>query len=384
MEDFDGDRLSLARRLRRLNRTTLASGADVSAAAITQFERNQSRPTTATAAQLALNLGMPLDFFRRGAVIPRIPTEAAHFRSLRSTPAISRDRALAFAELSAAVVNTFEDYIDFPPNIVPTHLVDGVINPEQIAEIASEVRAALRIGPGPIGHMIRTLEAAGVIVLMLPVDASSHEVDAFSTDTGRRPLVLLSPSKNDRARSRFDAAHELGHLVMHPDVEPGPKMVEDQAQTFASHFLAPDEELREDLPTKLDWEALQAAKRKWRVSLRALAFRAHRLGLWSDATFVRANKRLSAEGNPERGPLGPREQPIAIGRAAELLAGAGYEVAELASISGLPETILQEVIAAGSEQRLVVSGLSVQSANEQWSYNESAAGASRSDASFGL
>lgn len=354
MEDFDGDRLSLARRLRRLNRTTLATGANVSAAAITQFERNQSRPTTVTAAQLALNLGMPLDFFRRGAVIPRIPTEAAHFRSLRSTPAISRDRALAFAELAAAVVNTFEDYVDFPPNVVPTHLVDSAISPEEIAAIAREVRVALRIGPGPISHMVRTLEAAGVIVLTLPSETSSHEVDAFSTDTGRRPLVLLSPAKNDRARSRFDAAHELGHLVMHPDIEPGPKMVEAQAQTFASHFLAPDDELRPDLPAKLDWEALQSAKRKWRLSLRALAFRAHRLGVWSDATFVRANKQLSAEGNPERGPLGPREQPIAVGRAAEILAGAGYDVTALASISGLPQTILQEIIAAGSEQRLVV------------------------------
>lgn len=355
MQDFDGGRLSLARRLRRLTRTSLAGSADVSAAAITQFERNQSRPTTAVAAQLALNLGLPIAFFQRGAEIPRIPTEAAHFRSLRSTPAISRERALAFAELGAAVVNVLEDYVDFPELRVPTHLVDSAVTVDQIASIAASTRAALGVPRGPISHMIRTLEAAGVVVLTMPPESDVREVDAFSTDIGRRPLVLLSPFKDDKARSRFDAAHELGHLVMHPDVEPGSKIVEDQAHTFASQFLAPDNDLLPDLPEKADWEALLAAKRKWKISLRALIFRAHRLGLWSDATYLRANKRLSAEGLPERGPLGPREQPVAVGRAVAMLEEAGFGVDRLAAASQLPESIFRDVVLAGSEHRPVVS-----------------------------
>lgn len=353
-QDFDGSRLSLARRLRRVRRTQLASDVGVSPAAITQFERSQSRPTSAVAAQLALSLGMPLEFFQRGADIPKIPTEAAHFRSLRSTPAISRDRALAFAELSSAVVNMLEEYVDFPEITIPTHLVDGEITPAGIAEIAGSSRKALGVGPGPVPHMVRSLEAAGAIALTMPKHIDSGDVDAFSTDTGRRPLVLLSSSKNDRARSRFDAAHELGHLVMHPDVEPGSKIVEDQAQTFAAQFLAPDDQLIPDLPTKLDWDALLSAKQKWKISLRALAFRAHRVGIWSDAVYLRANKQLSAEGNPERGPLGPREQPVAIGRAVAMLQQIGYDFDELAASSRLPRSVLEEVTAAGSEQRLTV------------------------------
>lgn len=97
MADFDGDRLSLARRLARKPRTTLAQEVGVSAAAITQFERRQTKPTRGIAAQLALVLGTPLEFFQEGLSVPRIPAESAHFRSLRSTPALSRDRALAFA-----------------------------------------------------------------------------------------------------------------------------------------------------------------------------------------------------------------------------------------------------------------------------------------------
>jgi Zn-dependent peptidase ImmA (M78 family)/transcriptional regulator with XRE-family HTH domain len=354
MEDFDGERLSLARRLARKQRTVLAREAGVSASAITQFERGQNKPTKAVAAKLALSLGMPLEFFERGTDVPRIPASAAHFRSLRSTPALSLHRALAFAELGAAVVKLLEHYVDFPDLAIRTHVVDGAVTPAEIGESAQETRKELGIPGGPVAHMVRTLEAAGVIVLTMPAHIDSHEVDAFSTDNGTRPLVLLSPEKSDRARSRFDAAHELGHLVMHPDVEPGSKIVEEQAQTFASQFLAPDRELRPDLPRRLDWQQLLIAKSKWKISLRALVFRAHRLELWSDATYVRANKQLSMEGNPERGDIGPREQPFAIGRAVELLGEAGYSTEYLAAASRLPISALREIVAAGSEQRVSV------------------------------
>ncbi|NQX06002.1 ImmA/IrrE family metallo-endopeptidase [Rathayibacter sp. VKM Ac-2856] len=355
MTDFDGGRLSLARRLARLPRTALAQEAGVSASAITQFEREQNNPTRAVAAKLALALGVPLDFFEEGLPVPRIPAQNAHFRSLRSTPAISRDRALAFAELAAAVVTVLEEYVDFPELNIETHVVDSTVSSAEIANITNDVRRALKIGPGPINHVVRTLEAAGVIVLAMPENVDSREVDAFSTDTGQRPLVLLSPGKNDRARSRFDAAHELGHLVMHPDVEPGSKIVEEQAQTFASQFLAPDDQLVHDLPIKLDWSALLEAKAKWKISLRALVFRAHRLGLWTDAAYMRANKQLSLEGNPERGNLGPREQPAALGRAMEMLADAGYSAEYLARASRLPLSALTEVTKAGSETRLTLA-----------------------------
>lgn len=127
-----------------------------------------------------------------------------------------------------------------------------------------------------------------------------------------------------------------------------------QAQTFASQFLAPDRELRPDLPRRLDWQQLLIAKSKWKISLRALVFRAHRLELWSDATYVRANKQLSMEGNPERGDIGPREQPFAIGRAVDLLGEAGYSTDYLAAASRLPISALREIVAAGSEQRVSV------------------------------
>lgn len=348
--DFDGRRLSLARRLRRLQRTTLAGRTSVTAAAITQFERNSARPTNAVLAELAMALGVPAEFFRQGRPIEQVPATAAHFRSLRATPAIARDQALAFAEIALAVVDVLEQYVDLPDVSGFADPVDDEPADGQVAAIAARTRSRLGVEPGPIPHMVRLLEAHGVIVLRLPQEIDD-KVDAFSTEAGHRPLVLLSPAKDDRARSRFDAAHELGHLVMHQDVRPGSKIIEHQAHQFAAEFLAPTVELELDLPRKVDWEALLVAKKKWGISLAALVYRAHTIGLWGEHSYRRANQHLAAQGYPEAGSLGPPESPYLLGAAAALLAEAGTNTDTLAAASRLPVNQIDEIIAAGSETK---------------------------------
>lgn len=346
--DFDGRRLSLARRLRRLQRTTLAAKTSVSAAAITQFERGDSRPTKVVVSELALALGVPPEFFQRGREIERVPASSAHFRSLRATPAIARDQALAFAEVALAVVDVIEQYVDFP---VITDIIDPVEDEpshDRIAELAAQTRAKLGLQAGPVPNVVRLMEAHGMVVLRLPDDVD-RKVDAFSTDVGTRPLVLLSPSKHDKARSRFDAAHELGHLVMHHEVEPGSKIIEDQAQRFAAEFLAPSVELVHEIPTRVDWEALLKLKAKWGVSLKSLIYRAHDREIWGDYTYRNASKQLAMQGFPEPGPLGLPESPSLLGRAASLLRDAGIDSADLAKVSRLTEHQINEVIQAGSD-----------------------------------
>jgi Zn-dependent peptidase ImmA (M78 family)/transcriptional regulator with XRE-family HTH domain len=346
--DFDGRRLSLARRLRRLQRTTLAAKTSVTAAAITQFERGVSRPTKTVVAELALALGVPVDFFQQGRTIEQVPASAAHFRSLRATPAIARDQALAFAEIALAVVDVFEQYVDFPPVTEIIDPVDDEPSQERIAEVAAQTRMKLGVQPGPIPHVVRLMEAHGIVALRLPGEID-RKVDAFSTDVGSRPLVLLSPSKNDKARSRFDAAHELGHLVMHHEVEPGSKIIENQAQRFGAEFLAPTAELESEFPRRANWDELLHLKTKWGVSLKSLIYRAHDLGIWGDYAYRNASKHLAMQGFPEPGPLGPPESPSLVGRAADMLRETGTHSSDLAAASRLTVQQIDEVIAAGSD-----------------------------------
>jgi hypothetical protein len=85
-------------------------------------------------------------------------------------------------------------------------------------EYASPDTAALYLrqnwglGERPIPNMLKLLEAKGVRVFSLAENTKA--VDAFSVWRNGLPYVFLNIAKSAE-RSRFDASHELGHLVMH-------------------------------------------------------------------------------------------------------------------------------------------------------------------------
>src|SRR5262249_12657537 len=144
-----------------------------------------------------------------------------------------------------------ERHVRLPAIGVPSLDVEDEDDLEGAERAAAAVRAEWGLGQGPIDNVVRLLEGKGVIVIRPKID--SEEVDAFSTWAGRRPLVVLASDKDDCARSRYDGAHELGHLVMHHDAEPGRKPVENQAQRFAAAFLMPAEVIINELPSRMSW-----------------------------------------------------------------------------------------------------------------------------------
>ena len=348
--DFDGTRLTVARRLRRKTKATLAREVGVTPTAIAQFEKDIANPTQGVLARLCLQLGLPREFFGAGRPFTLLPASGAHFRSLRSTSAAAREQALAYGELCLELVDLIGAYVDLPPVSLPDLELPEELSGDDIAEAARLTREAWNLERGPIPSVVQTIEAHGVIALRLPSDTDAA-VDAFSTYSGRRPLVFLSPTKDDKARSRFDAAHELGHLVLHPDTEPGSKLVENQAHRFAAEFLMPRDETVDDLPRRIDWPAFHDLKRHWGVSLRALVFRAHALGRLSDASYRRANQQLSIWGIPEPGPLGPAESPQVLGMARQVVADSGYEFDDIMVAGRVAPEVAEVVIEAASADR---------------------------------
>jgi Zn-dependent peptidase ImmA (M78 family)/transcriptional regulator with XRE-family HTH domain len=340
--DFDPSRLALARRLIGMQRTTLARALDVTAAAVTQYEKGQAHPTLPIVDRLAETLGVPTEFFQAGHPVPALPASGAHFRSLRSTSALERERALAFAEIALAVFDAVERHVDLPAPALPDLDVPPELTAMDVVQLARAARRRLGVTRGPVPNMVRLLEAHGVAVVRLDQDV--RRVDAFSHH-GRRPIVLLNPAKQDKARSRFDAAHELGHLLMHHDLDPGSRLIEQQAQAFAAEFLAPADEIADQLPARVDWIELHNLKRRWGISLKALVVRAHTLGAFSDNSYQRALRQLSAWGLPERGSLGPLEAPVLLPRALGILGGRGA-LPGLALDAGLPLPAVERIVSA--------------------------------------
>jgi len=335
------NRLSYARDLKAWTQDEVAqripegtARAGLSAAALSQLERGRTRPSARTVLALAEVYGCPPEFFidRSDDVDP-----AGFFRSLRSAPARERRQHLARARLLHDFVGVVEDHIQLPVHDVPTIRLRQS-DPLAVEAAADQIRQLWGIGPGPVDNVVRELERHGVVVVRLA--RFQNEVDAFSVRFAQRPVVVLGADKRVTARSRFDAAHELGHLVLHVDEDAGTKLAESQAHEFAAAFLMPAAEIRDELPDRMDLRALMTLKVKWRVSIQSLLMRARTLGIMTPQRYVSSMKMISAKGWRTREPgderLGALEVPKLLRTAIDRLDDVGYSLQDICVEGALP------------------------------------------------
>jgi len=184
-------------------------------------------------------------------------------------------------------------------------------------------------------------------------------IDAFSWLGPDRPFVILDTGKGNRARSRFDAAHELGHLVMHRErARAADRDLEKQAHRFASAFLLPARQLEAEWPTgRLNWRELMTLKRRWQMSLAALLYRARQDELLSPTAYESAVKYISRAGWRKREPvdLGPPERPRLLRRAVRALEDSGISRDDLVDEAHIPLALIDEYVTMpGSSQRVSV------------------------------
>ena len=333
---FESARLRLARELRQWSQADLARNLDVTPAAASQYESGISRPGPEVMRRLGETLGVPDEFFS----LPVTQTHEGFFRSLRRTSVSQRRRARAIAQVAHDVAALAAGPGQLPPVSIPSIPVANLeASRAALENVANHARAELGLPRGPVSNIVQTLEDHGLVVIRLPLDTA--DVDAFSLPFHDRPVVVLGADKNDRARSRFDAAHELGHLVAHGDQVWGVKQVEQQAHYFAAAFLMPAIDIAHELPARADWPKLFDLKRKWQVSLGALLMRARNLGRMSESQYLTAVKAASARGwrRVEPVPLGRPEQPTHFLR---LLTTPAARQA----VAALPEDILDALLIA--------------------------------------
>lgn len=346
-------RLRLARELLGLTQGELGDLAGLSAATVSQLEGGKTRPTAPSLVAIAGATGHPVEYFahHRGDA-----EFTGFFRSLRSSPARERKRALAWAHLLHDFALALEVEVRLPPLDVPRHLVGTDAPRESVEEIAAKVREAWEMPAGPVDHAIGTIERRGVVVAALPLNRL--DLDAFSAWFFDRPVMVLGKDKQVAARTRFDAAHELGHLVMHEPACAGTRLAETQAHQFAAAFLMPEKDILGDLPARVDWRWLMGMKVEWGVSMQALLMRAKSLGVMSEAMYVNAMKQVSARGWRKQEPgdhqLGEPETPRMIEAAILRLASQDLSFEDIARQAGLPADHLRSLLALTVDQRPVV------------------------------
>lgn len=271
---FNPSRLSLARRRRKLTKKALAEALGCDQKTVIRYESGEAEPPAESLAALASALGFPKSFFYASDIDEPLP-EAASFRSLSTMPARERDAALAAGAFAFVLSDWIEDKFKLPSHAIIDCKEHA--DPEAMARMLREEWA---LGERPIKNMVQLLEAKGVRVFSLA--ENTRTVDAFSMWRRDIPYVFLNTQKTAE-RSRFDAAHELGHLVLHRHGGPqGGRIVEDEANQFASAFLMPEGDVKARLPRVLSLNQIVEAKKFWRVSVSALNYRLHRLHITTD------------------------------------------------------------------------------------------------------
>lgn len=326
-----GERVRRARLLKKENQTAFATAVGLDQPRLSKLERDLLSPSELVVSAIAVHTGFPVEWFAR-APEPPLPVGSLLFRARTSLRAADRDQAIQCAQTIWEHADAMRRRLTTQPCRLPDL---GGVEPRAAAHHARDALGVSRRGPVP--SVTHALEKSGVLVLGLPVPYEKH--DAFSTWTGphdaRYPVVaVLSNAPGDRRR--FSVAHELAHLVLHRDLPPSmATAVEPEADTFASEFLVPLDDLADEISGRPSLNELVLLKRRWGVSLQVLIRAARTLGVVDDDRYVSLFKQLSARGWRKEQPIHvPVEKPRGFRKMAELLYGDPVDVVALAREAG--------------------------------------------------
>lgn len=276
---------------------------------------------------LAEALRYPSEFFF-GEDTDVFPEDAVSFRSLSSLTARQKEAALAAGQHALMIDRWARDRFDLP---IPD-LVD--LRGEDPESAAIALRSHWGLGSKPIPDMIKLLEAKGVRIFSL--EEENLNVDAYSCWKGGIPFVFLNTMKSAE-RSRFDAAHELGHLVLHIHGTFGNRDNERDADRFASAFLIPRDDLISVVPHTPRLSTLIGLKKRWGVSVTALARASFEVGLLSDWHYKELCKQMSISGFRRTEPEGmKREFSVLWRKVFEHLWMDGFSKDHVANLLTLP------------------------------------------------
>ena len=319
---FNPSRLTLARERRGMTKRELAIGVGLTPRTISAYENSENVPNEAIIGNIASFLGFPRSFFSEETLEVPSP-KSANFRARSSMTRGQRDAVLSAGALAIAFSEWLETQFQLPASMLPE------LHGEAPETAAESVRALWGLGERPIKNVIHLLEAQGVRVFSLVEEC--HEVDAFSLWRDATPYVFLNTMKSAE-RSRFDAAHELGHLVLHRHGAPEGRVAEQEADAFAAAFLMPRGSVLASALRLPSVDLLVKAKHNWNVSVAALAHRLHALGLLSEWHYRGLVVEISRRGYRRCEPNSiPRETSQLLRKVFQLLREDGTSTHAIAS-----------------------------------------------------
>ena len=315
-QKFNGQRLKEALQFREKKMTELADETGISKQSLSLYANDGNIPPFDNVIKIARALEFPIDFFMCEDLCT-VSTGNTYFRSQASATKKSRNAQKIKLEYVSKMYEVILNYMNVPelniPDTSTINIPEDIVNVDsdqainEIEKLAKLVREHWDLGNGPIDNLQYVLQSNGIIVTgFRDIDT---DIDAFSqqiTIDGKVIYIIaLAIGSKPIERLRFDMAHELGHILMHTWGEDNEDISkeefnarEKQANMFASALLLPKETFSKAVsayPTNIDYYL--ALKKKWKVSMQAMMYRARQLDIISTNQFQYMMRTMSKNGN---------------------------------------------------------------------------------------
>jgi Zn-dependent peptidase ImmA (M78 family)/DNA-binding XRE family transcriptional regulator len=297
---FVPQRLTEARLAAMMSRAELARELGITGQAIGYYETGARRPDMDTLLRAAEVLQQPVSFFLRASPSIEDKRGTRFFRSVgtrsnKINHALDIRAKWLWELVSAIAVEVRQPSVDIPDVRPPSK--ESSYSLDELEDIATSVRRHWGLGDGPIANVVALFETHGLILTRF--ELGSDQIDAFSCWINQKPHIFLGSDKRSCCRSRFDAAHELGHILLHRDISQEDldrksvrERIEYEADLFAGAFLLPSNSMfREFYSTRMNH--LIGLKKRWRVSIQAIAHRAKNLGIIDEDLYILFRKNIS-------------------------------------------------------------------------------------------
>ncbi|HHL0339426.1 TPA: helix-turn-helix domain-containing protein [Listeria monocytogenes] len=292
---FFGEKLQSVRELNGLSRKELADKLNLSEQAIWQYENQYTVPKFEVVNELKKVFNVKARFFYTEPFATNISkVESIAYRAEDREARKKTKMETTFIDFTSFFLNKFESKLNLPTSFLPLLRDESIqlynMSTEtnnrllQLENIAENARKKLDIQSN--SELLYKLELSGIYILEKNMGTS---IDAYSTWTSQeKPFIILGNKKKSAVRRNFDLAHELGHLLLHYKIDMDSltkdehKIIEKEANDFASFFLLPKDQFLKDFSTiskKSNPESYLDMKMKYMVSIGALEYRAYKMGL---------------------------------------------------------------------------------------------------------
>jgi Zn-dependent peptidase ImmA (M78 family)/transcriptional regulator with XRE-family HTH domain len=364
MSKLIGTRIKEAREAMGLSVNALANLIGVTRTMIYEYENGAKQPLPDKFTKLCDKLEQVPNFF----YLPEFETdyshESAHYRSLKSLKPEDIYEVSTKFKWSLEYFSLIDKKVSIPklnfPDVHPPS-DPTAITQDFIEKAATEVRKYWGLGDSPIPNLVRVAEVNGLVVARVPLDVAGMDGMSFWSAKYNRPFILLNSDKVNCVRSRFDLAHEIGHMILHRNMhKPADRgttvyeKVERQAHFFAAALLMPRHSWLKDIE-EFTLTMFRFLKPKWRTSIIAQIMHAEALGEIDQDRKRSLLKQMSTKHWRQREPFDDQwepEQPVLFKQVTELIASKNFgiqsilqnyphRIGVISNLTGLPTAFFE-------------------------------------------